>query len=1315
MSQRLSVTNQWQSAAKRIVVCCGCLGLSFLAVAWFGLHQRLQASENTLPERQVSAAPTKIHPNLVASYGKLPLSFEANQGQVRGPAQFLSRGLGYMLLLTGDEAVLNLEKSAVVSGRSSVGTRQKPGVRTQEPEGNTGQGTTGNGPRTTDSVLRMKLIGANAGAAVTGMEELPGKSNYFIGNDPNKWRTNVPNYAKVRYQNVYPGVDLVYYGTQGGQLEYDFVVAPGGDAHSIGLSFQGAGKIRVDKRTGDLVLALAGNELRFRKPVVYQPTSGSALPSDRHAINGRFVLTGRNQIGFQVAAYDRRAPLIIDPVLIYSTYLGGARFNLGIRVAVDASGGAYVAGTTNSSDFPMTAGVFNSLLHSGGTCTAPNNVSFPCPDAFVTKLDPTGTTLVYSTYLGGSQADGATGISVDSSGNAYVTGATGSTDFPTTGGAFQKSATAGRAHAFATKLNATGSALIYSTYLGGSRDDGSTISALGSGDHLYVAGLTTSLDFPTTPGAFQKAHSAGSCGNPSNPRPCADGFIAKLNGEGSGLIYSTYLGGSNEGAVLGLAVDSAGSAYATGATLATDFPTAKALQGSVSTATCGPPQTPRPCFHAFVSKLDYAGTELEYSTYLAGNGGDGSGFGIAVDATGAAYVTGATNSTSFPTSAGAAQTTFGGGSCGNSSHLFDCPDAFVAKLNRTGSTLAYSTYLGGSSFDFGMAIAVDHAGNAYVVGGTDSLDFPTTDPIQVFKGGSCSVGPTYYRSLDAQGFSFDCPNAFLTKINPKGSALLFSTYLGGGSGDVAFGVAVDASGGTYVAGSTLSSTFPTANPFQPSMTGYADAFISKFGSPPTAKLSASALDFEEQVVGTTSVSKPVTLSNMGNAALTITSITASANFGETSKCGSSVEAGRSCRINVTFSPTETGPLTGTLTITDNSNLVAGSTQTVTLSGTGTEPVVGLSAPSLSFGNQSLSTTSSAQVETVTNTGTGNLAISTVTIGGTNPSDFATSADTCLRAAVKPTKTCAVNVTFTPSAAGSRSASLNFTDDASNSPQMVSLTGTGTGSNPVPTLSKLWPSSAAAGGAAFTLTVTGTNFVAASTVQWNATGLTTTYVRDTKLAASVPASNIATTGTASITVMSPTPGGGTSSGLTFTINNPRPEVTSLSPSSATAGGAAFTLTVTGTNFISSSTVQWKGTGLTTTYVSDTELTASVPASDIATAGMAAVTVMNPTPGGGTSRGLPFTIDNPEPGATSLSPSSAAAGGPAFTLTVTGTNFVSTSTVKWNKKGLQTTYVSPTQVTASVPATEIATAGTATVTVMNPTPGGGTSSGLTFTIN
>jgi hypothetical protein len=739
-------------------------------------------------------------------YGKLPLSFVPNQGQATNNVQFLSHGLACTLYLEGAEAVLELEKAE--GGR----------------------------------LLRMKLVGANARAAVAGAEELSGKSNYFLGNDPSKWRTNVPNYAKVRYRDIYPGVDLVYYGTQGGQLEYDFVVAPGADPRAIGVSLQGAEEMRVDQATGDLVVTLGGSELRFLKPLIYQLIAQPDGRAIHTGVEGGFVFTGKNQVGFQVGAYDRTAPLIIDPVLSYSTFLGGSQFGLGTRVAVDSSGSAYVAGGTNSSDFTETTGL------NLGTCSNEDGFFYhypqnlPCPDAFVTKLNPAGTALVYSTYLGGTKADAATGISVDSSGNAYVTGLTGSANFPTTTGAYQTAASAHRSHAFATKLNPAGSVL-YSTYLAGSLDDASTISTIDSSGNLCVAGNTNSPDFPTTAGAFQTALAGAVCKvlDPTlPPEPCPNGFIAKLSPDGSKLLYSTYLGGSKGDALMGLAVDAAGNMYVTGGTFSTDFPTANAggLEPSFGTLTCGTigsnPKT-EPCFHAFVSELKYTGEQLVYSSFLGGNGYD-AGLAIAVDSTGAAYVTGGTNSSQFPTTTGAAQTTFGGGTCGNAAYLVPCPDAFVVKVAPNGTAFAYSTYLGGNNYDFGTAIAVDSTGDAYVVGGTGSLNFPVDNSSAGFAGGSCKTSGTY----SYPGFSFNCPNAFVTVINPTGSSLQFSTYLGGASGDIAFGVALDPSGNFYVAGSTLSATFPiTPGAFQTSLTGYADAFITQYtavGNTPEAQI-----------------------------------------------------------------------------------------------------------------------------------------------------------------------------------------------------------------------------------------------------------------------------------------------------------------------------------------------------------------------------------------------------------------------------------------------------------------------------------------------
>jgi hypothetical protein len=559
----------------------------------------------------------------------------------------------------------------------------------------------------------MQLLEANPAPQGVGLEELPGKANYFRGHDPQQWRTNVPTYAKVKYAAVYPGVDLVYYG-QARQLEYDFVVAPGADPAVITLGFEGVDRVDVDAQ-GDLVLSTASGSLRFQKPVIYQEADGR-----RHAIAGSYVRKGPHQVGFQLAAYDVTRPLVIDPVLSYATYLGGSSFDEGAGIAVDATGAAYVTGRTGSSNFP-TAHPLQPML-SGFS------------DAFVAKLSADGTNLVYATYLGGSITNGGRGIAVDTTGHAYVTG------------------------------------------------------------------FTTSPDFPTTPGAFQVTYGGADCAVGG----CGDAFVAKLSADGAALVYATYLGGSSTDEGNGIAVDITGAAYVTGFTFSPDFPTVHPIQPAYGDGG-----------DAFVAKLNAAGSALVYATYLGGSGFDHSGGtfgdatgsgGIAVDATGAAYVTGQTGSADFPT-VHPLQPTFGGGSDACIVEGTPCGDAFVAKLNAAGSTLVYATYLGGSSDDGGAGIAVDATGAAYITGFTTSPDFPTQHPVQSAYG----------------GFG----DAFVAKLNAAGSALVYATYLGGSSGDggagsggdKGTGIAVDATGAAYVTGVTRSPDFPTVHPLQPTLGG----------------------------------------------------------------------------------------------------------------------------------------------------------------------------------------------------------------------------------------------------------------------------------------------------------------------------------------------------------------------------------------------------------------------------------------------------------------------------------------------------------------
>jgi hypothetical protein len=653
------------------------------------------------------------------SYGQLPLVFEANLGQTDSQVRFLSRGSGYGLFLTPTEAVLVLKRPEMSPAGGAPAT--KPGLPAISAV------------PTDQVVVRMKLVGGNHAPTVSGLQELPGKSNYFLGNERTKWRTGIPHYARVRYDEVYPGISLIYYGNQQ-QLEYDFVVAPGANPGSVRLQIEGGAGIRLD-RDGNLVLKTSVGDLFQRTPLVYQETEGV-----RRTVPGRYVLKARGEIGFQVDAYDRSRPLIIDPMLTYSTYLGGTDIESGVGIAVDASGNAYVTGITLSTNFPTvgtpsqgdhaspgifdafvtkldatSALVFSTYLGGNGddraqaiavdpagnayvagytwsanfpTAGPPSQPALSGPwDAFVAKLDSTSA-LVYSTYLGGSESDFGYDVAVDVAGNAYVSGVTGSTNFPTAGTPSQPTKL-GEFDAFVTKLDPI-STLVYSTYLGGSGTDSGQSIAVDATGNAYVSGITISADFPTAGPPSQPANAGGN-----------DVFVTKLD-VSSAIVYSTYLGGSSQDYPYDIAVDEAGNAYVTGSTESTNFPTAGApLQAAHAGGFTD----------AFVTKLDATSSRV-YSTYLGGSGGD-YGSGIAADADGNAYVTGATSSSDFPT----AGSPFQGANAGNG-------DAFVSKLNQT-SALVYSTYLGGTNFDGASGVSVDSVGNAYLSGTTGSTDFPT--------------------------------------------------------------------------------------------------------------------------------------------------------------------------------------------------------------------------------------------------------------------------------------------------------------------------------------------------------------------------------------------------------------------------------------------------------------------------------------------------------------------------------------------------------------------------------------------------------------
>jgi len=720
-----------------------------------------------------SAAEFAPHPQSTARYSQLPISFEANRGQFGKQVSFHARGDGYSVFLSGSGATLSL--------RGAVNQRA-------------------------GDVIGLSLVGAQPSAAVTGEQKLAGTVNYFIGNDPARWRSGIETYGRVRYAGVYPGVDLVYYGSQR-QLEYDFVVAPGGSAKAIRLALTG-GRLSLDPE-GNLAVTGKSGKVFFRKPLIYQEAAG-----ERRAVEGGFALAGRDTVRFRVGAYDHSKPLVIDPVLTYATYLGGTGHDEANAIAVDSHGNAYIAGETSSTDFPTTTGAYQ------GKHASTANGSY---DVYVAKLNADGTALVYATYLGGSAGEYANGIAVDSAGAAYVTGTTYSTDFPVSTGAFQPKS-AGQyssiGSVFVSKISPDGTALAYSTYLGGkgnrNGEGGYAIAVDANGD-AFVTGGTDSTDFPTTTGAYQVK-------NLSSNRTNA--FVTEVNAGGTALVYSTYLGGSYADIGFGIAVDSSGSAYVTGQTQSGDFPF---ITGSFQAKNNGY-EVGNP--NAFVTKLNPAGSAPVYSTYLGGSGtnyGGDYGLAIALDSSGDAFVTGVAYSTDFPVTTGAFQSA--------NKNTTKHGNAFVTEVNAGGTALVYSTYLGGSGSlnygDNGSGIAVDSSGNACVTGTAYSTDFPVT------------VGADQPKNKGANNQN---QTAFVTKVNAAGSALAYSTYLGGSGSDNANGIALDSAGNAYVDGTTYSSDFPaTTGALQTLRKGVTDGFVAELelsveaaGNPTTTSVFASA-------------------------------------------------------------------------------------------------------------------------------------------------------------------------------------------------------------------------------------------------------------------------------------------------------------------------------------------------------------------------------------------------------------------------------------------------------------------------------------------
>ena len=615
-----------------------------------------------------------------ASPGEIEARFEVNVGQANPSVRFLSRGRGHTLFLTDREAWLVLRPR----GGRAVET------------------------------LRMRLPSARFEAPPAGAGLLPGATNYFLGRDPKRWRMGVNAYGGVRYADVYPGIDVVFHGRHG-SLEYDFEIAPGSDPGTIAVAFEGPRNLGLDA-DGNLILETAAGRIVQKRPVAYQESGARRRP-----VSVAYAIDASSRVRFALGPYDPTRRLIIDPVLGYASYLGGALDDNGRAVAVDAAGSLYVAGQTDSLDFPVTAGAAQSA-NAGGT------------DVFVAKIGPAGGPLAFATYLGGSSADVGNGVALGPGGTVFVAGETASADFPVTPGAFQTASPGPRA-GFVAKLDAAGGALVYSTYLGGSLTARCNAIAVDSSGQAYVVGRTDSPNFPTTAGVDFPAYLGA-----------FDGFVTKLNAAGSGPVYSTYLGGGGNDALFGVALGPGDTACVAGGSDSPDYPTTPSAYQSVVQDT-----------DPVVTKLDPNAASLLYSTFLGGASDMERANAFAVAPGGVVCVSGFTPSADFPVK-NAAQSVKGA-----------AVDAWIARFDPGASgdaSLVYSTFFGGDGSDRGNGIAADAAGNAWVVGQADDpANFPVLDPVQPTFGGGPSDG-------------------FGARLSPSG-ALEFSTFLGGAADDFA--------------------------------------------------------------------------------------------------------------------------------------------------------------------------------------------------------------------------------------------------------------------------------------------------------------------------------------------------------------------------------------------------------------------------------------------------------------------------------------------------------------------------------------------------
>lgn len=1023
-----------------------------------------------------SVARSQAHnkPSGALALAGLPVNFEPNQGQAEQPTRFVARAgdLNVALRPSGIDLLL----ANVTHGASR---------------------------------LTLNFLSANTNARLTASDQKASYSNYILGADPSRWLRHVPNFGRVTYTEIYPGISVIFRGN-GYRLEHDFVIEPGADYRSIRVRVEGPKHVEL-RTDGSLRLVFPDGDLVLEKPEAFQDFVG-----DKKLVPSHFVLLSENEFGFSVADYDRTKTLTIDPVLTYSTYLADLSVFMG-GVATDAIGDTFLTGLTFSANFPVSPNAFQK------TCKSCNS-SIQQPDVFITKINASGTALIYSTFLGGSDYDQPFGIAVDAAGNAVVAGRTQSVDFPVKNPIPVGTAGVGTSFGFISSLSPDGSALNYSSILGGGAQPYQSSTtyvggvALDVNGNAYVAGTTDSPVFPTTTGALNLVR-------PAYPKRVA--FVSKFLTRGA-LGYSTLLGdtspqngGGGPIGVFGIALDPTGSAYITGSS-GILWPT---TNGAFQTAIPGA----APYAAAFVTKLSPDASSLAYSTFL-GDGGHATGIAVK-PASGEAFVTGQYDGTSagnnFPTTPNAFESTIGTACCAS----------FFTEFSADGSELVYSSYFSPdlstlSSFTTTSGIALDTADNIWLVGSTTSSQFLLKYPLQ---------------SLGATQTGFPSTTGFLSRFDADGANLTFSSYFGGTiQGGTIVGVAVDPNNQAHIAGTTGHGLFTTPGAYLSSVSppppnvqnayGYAAVIDADtpasslcFSSP---SLPYAGLSFGNVRVGE-SLTRTLTVTNCGNTDLQVSSVQASNPLftipAESNTCTQNVAVDASCTIAVTFAPAAVGSFTGTLTITSNATV---STASLSLQGAGAVPQIRLQTTSIKFDPQFVGQTSPQQFELISNTGgvplTINLAQTTVSAG------FAYTQSGCDQP-IYPGGNCVLFLTFTPSGAGTLTGTLSIASDDPNNPVVsVNLSGTGYSSYPLPTLSSLSSPTIQAGSTQLSLQLSGSNFFPASVVRVGSSTQPTTYQNSTSLTATLDSSLVATIGELQVTVLNPNPGGGETPPLTITV-------------------------------------------------------------------------------------------------------------------------------------------------------------------------------------